>query len=373
MSTSNNKLAELAHKVGVERWSETPIKSILQTQWQPISPSESHVSPLNKQLIFPEAAILLTLCNGIIDPQWFDDKQLPEGMLVRVGDQKIDIQIMAGTKIERAIVIHNIAHFEAAAHPLVEFTINITLESQASAHFLMIESGDQSNQDYLLMPNLTICIDEMAKCHFVRAGLNSEQGICLMKMQVQQAANSIFHLMNYQSGGKISRSDIQVTLNGEFAENSIFGLNIAKNKQHLANVIDMDHSAANCNTNQQMKSLLKDQSMVLFDGKIHVFLDAQKTDARQLTRSLLLSDKTRALTVPRLEIYADDVKCTHGATVGSLDADHLFYLRSRGIGIQEAKQILMHAFAIESLDNIELNSIKVWMLHVLTEDLRRLI
>lgn len=373
MSTSNLKLTELAHKAGIERWSETPIKSILKTQWQPISSSESHVNPLNTQYIFPEASILLTLCNGVIDPQWFDDKQLPEGMLVRVGDQQIDIKIMAGTKIERAIVIHNITHFETASHPLVTFTINITLESHASAHFLMIESGNQINHEYLLMPNLVVSLNEMSECHFVRAELNSKQGNCLMAMQVQQAANSAFHLMNYQSGSKISRSDIQVALNGEFAESSIFGLNIAKGQQHMANVIDVDHKVACCNTNQQIKSLLKDQSMVLFDGKIHVFLDAQKTDAQQLTRSLLLSEKTRALTVPRLEIYADDVKCTHGATVGSLNEDHLFYLRSRGFDIEAAKQILMHAFAIESLENIQSDSIKAWMLHILTDDLRTLI
>lgn len=134
----------------------------------------------------------------------------------------------------------------------------------------------------------------------------------------------------------------------------------------------MDHRVPNCESNQQVKNILKDRGESIFDAQIHVYQDAQKINADQMTRSLLLNDGARALTIPRLLIYADDVRCTHGATVGFIDPDHMFYLRSRGISETEAKTILIRAYASEIIDTVKSESIRDWFHHRLDKDIEAL-
>ena len=145
---------------------------------------------------------------------------------------------------------------------------------------------------------------------------------------------------------------------GEHAESTINGLYLAKGTQHLDNFTVIDHAKPNCASHELYKGILNDKSHGVFNGKIFVRKDAQKTDAKQTNKVLLLSDDATIDTKPQLEIFADDVKCTHGATIGQLDATQLFYLRSRGIPLDQARRLLTFAFANDVVNRIKIEAIR---------------
>ena len=152
-------------------------------------------------------------------------------------------------------------------------------------------------------------------------------------------------------GGSI-RNNLVVSLDGEGCENNSFGLFLADQEQHVDNFTFVNHMKPNCVSNQLYKGILDDKATGAFNGKIHVWKDAQKTIAYQKNNNILLTDDAKMNSKPQLEIYADDVKCSHGATVGQLDQDALFYLRSRGIDEKESRLLLMYAFAHEVVSKI---------------------
>jgi Fe-S cluster assembly protein SufD len=164
------------------------------------------------------------------------------------------------------------------------------------------------------------------------------------------------HLASHTAltGGLLVRNNIHVELRGQHADALVNGLFIGTDKQTLDNHMRVIHGCPNCDSRQFYKGILADESHGIFTGRIVVEPDAQKTDAKQTSRNLLLSDKARIHADPQLEIYADDVKCTHGATTGQIDPEALFYLQSRGIDEAQARQMLIQAFALESLDRMSL-------------------
>src|SRR5262249_1354918 len=136
------------------------------------------------------------------------------------------------------------------------------------------------------------------------------------------------------------------------------GLYLASGRQHVDNRTTIDHAKPHCASHELYKGILDGQAHGVFNGKIYVRQDAQKTDAKQTNQTLLLSDAPAINTKPQLELYADDVKCTHGATVGQLSAECLFYLRSRGIGLQEARDLLIYAFANDLLNRFKVEALR---------------
>ena len=142
------------------------------------------------------------------------------------------------------------------------------------------------------------------------------------------------------------------------AEATVNGLYLARGTQHVDNHTVIDHAMAHCSSHELYKGVLADKAHGVFNGKIFVRKDAQKTDAKQTNKVLLLSDDATINTKPQLEIFADDVKCTHGATIGQLDDNQVFYLQSRGIGADEARRILTFAFANDLVGRIKLEAIR---------------
>ena len=138
---------------------------------------------------------------------------------------------------------------------------------------------------------------------------------------------------------------VRFSATGEYAEATVNGLYLASGRQHVDHQTILDHARPNCASHELYKGILDGQAHGVFNGKIYVHLDAQKTDAKQTNKVLLLSDDATIDTKPQLEIFADDVKCTHGATVGQLDAEQVFYLRSRGLDLDAARALLTFAFA----------------------------
>ena len=142
-------------------------------------------------------------------------------------------------------------------------------------------------------------------------------------------------------------------MDGEHIESHLNGLYLTNGNQVVDNHTLVDHREPNCNSNELYKGIIEDKSSATFNGKIYVRKDAQKTNAFQSNKNILLSDDGTINTKPQLEIYADDVKCSHGTSTGKLDADKIFYLRARGLSEASAKKLLMHAFASEVLDGIK--------------------
>ena len=173
-------------------------------------------------------------------------------------------------------------------------------------------------------------------------------------LHVQQQRDSRFTSHNICLGGKLARQDIQVELNAEGAEVYLDGLYLGNNRQHLDNHTLVNHNAPHTNSNEDYKGILNDRSRGVFNGRAVVHKNAQKIEAHQSNANLLLSDKAEINTKPELEIYADDVKCSHGSTTGQLDESALFALRSRGIDEAMARGLLTLAFANEVIDRIEI-------------------
>ncbi len=159
-------------------------------------------------------------------------------------------------------------------------------------------------------------------------------------------------------GGRIVRNDIVAGLDGEGAECTLNGLYLADGDRLVDNHTLIDHAQPHCPSHEVYKGILSGRGRAVFNGKIIVRPQAQKTDARQTNKALLLSDDAQINTKPQLEIFADDVKCTHGAAIGQLDEDAFFYLRARGIGAAAARAMLIHAFAVDVLDGIKVEAVR---------------
>ncbi len=177
-----------------------------------------------------------------------------------------------------------------------------------------------------------------------------------MHVRLGRAANFSSHAVTL--GGAIVRNDAQALLDGEGAECTLNGLYLADGRRLVDNHTTIHHAQPHCSSHELYKGILDDEARAVFNGKIIVAIDAQKTDAKQTNKALLLSEDAQINTKPELEIFADDVKCTHGATVGQIDERALFYLRARGLGREQARNVLIHAFASDLLNHIAIAPIR---------------
>jgi Fe-S cluster assembly protein SufD len=159
-------------------------------------------------------------------------------------------------------------------------------------------------------------------------------------------------------GGALVRNNVSALFQGEHAECTLNGLSVATGTQHVDNHTVIDHASPRCESHELYKAVLDGSARGVFNGKIFVRQDAQKTDAKQTNKTLLLSDEATIDTKPQLEIFADDVKCTHGATVGQLDEEQVFYLRARGIGATEARDLLTFAFATDVINRVHVDALR---------------
>jgi Fe-S cluster assembly protein SufD len=177
-------------------------------------------------------------------------------------------------------------------------------------------------------------------------------------LQVHQERSSTFSSHLISGGGSLVRNEVRAKLDAEGCTCTLNGLTMASGRQHVDNFTVIDHARPNCTSHELYKCILDGQAHGVFNGKIFVRQDAQKTDAKQTNQTLLLSDDATINTKPQLEIFADDVKCTHGATVGQLDDEAVFYLRSRGIDIDAARNLLTFAFANDIIGRIQIEPVR---------------
>lgn len=197
--------------------------------------------------------------------------------------------------------------------------------------------------------------------------LESKKAYNVSTLRVQQARSSNIRSHSILLGGSLVRNNVHPVLAGEGCDSLINGLYMPSHRQHMDNYMKVEHASPHCDSRQLYNGVLDGRARGVFHGRIIVHEDAQKTDAKQTNRNLLLSDTAQIDTKPQLEIYADDVKCTHGATIGQIDENALFYLRSRGISKNAARDIILHAFTNETLDSMSLDPVKNYCYNLVTE------
>jgi Fe-S cluster assembly protein SufD len=177
-------------------------------------------------------------------------------------------------------------------------------------------------------------------------------------VDVRQGRSSHYNSFSFATGGALARSNVYTVLGGEGCGCTLNGLYMLDGTQHGDHQTRIEHVAPNCFSREIYKGILDGESHGVFNGKVYVHPAAQKTDGKQTNNTLLLSERAKIDTKPQLEIFADDVKCTHGATIGRIDELALFYMKSRGIGAESARKLLTYAFAAEVLETIELEPVR---------------
>lgn len=201
-------------------------------------------------------------------------------------------------------------------------------------------------------------IEDGANVEHVKVQRENEQSFHIATIQSTQGRASNFLTHSISLGAALARTNVHPVLNAEGCECTMNGLYLARGSQLVDHHTAIDHAKARCNSHEYYHGILDGKARGVFNGKIFVRPDAQKTDAKQTNRNLLLSNEANIQTKPQLEIFADDVKCTHGATIGQMQEEHLFYLRARGIGLDKARRMLIHAFASEILARVSIESVR---------------
>jgi Fe-S cluster assembly protein SufD len=273
------------------------------------------------------------------------------------------LYIPKGVVVERTIQLVNILRAD------VDFMVNrralVVLEDGAQAKLLVCDHAqDQVNFlttqviEVFAGENSVLDLYELEETHIANTRISN----CYVRQEA--GSNVLINGMTLHNG--TTRNRTHVLLAGEHAEITLCGMVIADKNQHVDNHTFIDHAVSNCTSNELFKYVLDDEARGAFAGKVLVRKDAQKTFSQQTNRNLCITREARMFTQPQLEIYADDVKCGHGATVGQLDEGALFYMQARGISQREARLLLMFAFVNEVVDNIRIDVLKE-RLHLLIE------
>lgn len=265
-------------------------------------------------------------------------------------DDAAVVVIPRGVRVDQPIQVFFIA--VAGDQPMqVSPRTLIVAESNSQArvveHYLSM--GDDA---YFTNAVTEIALDANTILDHCKLQEESPAAFHIASTQVRQERTSTLHSTYVSLGGRLVRNEARVQFAGEGSEATLDGLYLASGRQHVDNFTVIDHAKPHCTSHELYKGILRDRAHGVFNGKIFVRQDAQKTDAKQTNKVLLLSEEATINTKPQLEIFADDVKCTHGATVGQLDAESVFYLRSRGIGVEEARSLLTQAFANDIVDRV---------------------
>lgn len=238
--------------------------------------------------------------------------------------------------------------------------IHIQVEEMAEATFAEIREIPQT-QTQVANAVTEIHIDKGAHVQWINLEMVGESSSLINQNRVEIHGNGVFQHYVVSLGNGYIRNNLEIKINGIEGDAHMYGLSLGDGRLHVDHHTFVNHKAPNTTSNQLYKSLLSGKSNGVFNGKILVDQTAQKTNAYQSSKNILLSSDAKVNAKPQLEIFADDVKCSHGATIGQLDEEPVFYLRSRGLDEATARQLLMHAFAGEILEKIQIPSLQKWI------------
>ena len=264
--------------------------------------------------------------------------------------------IPAGVRVE--VPVHLLFLSVSEASPTASFPRALIVAEQGSEATVIESYATTTDEPYWTNAVVEIVIEEGARLEHYKVQRESLRAFHTATTQVELGKDSSFDTTSITFGAAVSRHDINILMQERGAECWVDGLYIVGNGQHTDTHSLIDHAKPYCTSHQLYKGILDGKSRAVFNGKVFVHEGALQTDARQTNRNLLLSNEARVDTKPQLEIFADDVKCAHGATVGQLEEEELFYLISRGLSPELAQNLLTYGFAEEVINKVKIASIK---------------
>ena len=268
------------------------------------------------------------------------------------------VRVPANTVVERPIQLLFVTVPPDGAAPVMTHPRVLIVAGENSQVRLVESYGGGGESPYLTNAVTEVVAGPNAVVDHYKLVRESRAAYHIAAMHVRLARAAAFSSHAVTLGGAIVRNDVQAMLDGEGVDCTLNGLYLASGRRLIDNHTTIRHAKPHCSSHELYKGILDGQARAVFNGKIVVAIDAQKTDAKQTNKTLLLSDDAQINTKPELEIFADDVRCTHGATVGQLDDDALFYLRARGLSHDQARSVLIHAFASDLLNRITVEPIR---------------
>jgi Fe-S cluster assembly protein SufD len=317
------------------------------------APELSRSAPMAPGVTWESGPALAELPAGVGDQLRYDGFQALNQLSA---PESVTVRIAAGTDV--AEPIHLVHLNRPAADQAVVTQPRTTVEVGAGARVTLIETYAGLEGPTVVNASTTIAVGEGADVTHHRVQAEGAGVIHVGHTRIDQHADSQIHSLSVMLGGIIARHELDLTLAGTGAHADLHGLYLPAGRQRHDNVITVDHAASRCTSTQMFKGVMADDGRGSFGGHVIVRSDTVGTDARQSNRNLVLSRRAQADTRPWLEIFADDVKCTHGATVGRLDDEALFYLRTRGIAEDEARSMLITAFVEEIIEGVALESLR---------------
>jgi Fe-S cluster assembly protein SufD len=376
-----------------EDWRFIDLKSITRNSFSPVS--ESGVGSVDNADRFhlPEAEnTRFVFVNGSFDAELSSISDLPENVIVgnlseyadheivqqflgsitnyqndvfvALNEANLDdgafIYVPKNTKVEAPIHILNL--FTDSAEAYFATPRLLFVGEQFSKATIIEEHIGLSNNLYLNVPVTEFKLFEGAHVHHARIQRDSKSANHVSRPIAELERNAEYHSYTICLGAKLFRNEPRVIQNAEEVDFTVDGLVLIDGEQIADTHSIMDHRFAHGNSHQLHKVVVNDAAHSIFNGKIFVAKDAQKIDSFQENRNLLLSEDGKVNTKPQLEIFADDVKCSHGATIGYLDEEEVFYLHSRGLTEQKSRELLVYAFALESVESMEVESVEKLLL-----------
>lgn len=266
----------------------------------------------------------------------------------------VEIEISKNTQVQAPI---QILHVLKGENQISNFRVSLKAQAFAEASIILGFFSEEATASFCntimetqLDTNANITIDKIQ--------YENESDFHISTELIDQAKDSVCTLNTVTLNGGLVRNNVLINVNGENCESNLNGAYLLKGKQHVDNHTVIDHKVANCNSNELYKGVIDEKATAVFNGKVFVRQDAQKINAFQSNGNVLLSDDGTVNSKPELEIYADDVKCSHGSTTGQLDEEAVFYLRARGISEHSARQLMVSAFIGDVLEKIENESVR---------------
>jgi Fe-S cluster assembly protein SufD len=324
----------------------------------------------------------LVLVDGVFAPTLSETGNLEKGLVVRTlhdvleaGDTALQAQLFAPDISDAMVALNSammtdglvieiadgavltqplhIVHIASGAAPSAMFTRSLLKVGKASAATL-VESyiAADGAKAYQVHDSLVVSIDDGARLDHVRLIEDGRDAFNISSGVVTLGAEAHYNTFGMNTGSLVSRYQAVIAFAGEGSKVETNGVNLLNDRQHADTTLFLDHAVPNCSSREIFRAVVDDRGHSVFQGRIIVRPKAQKTDAKMMTRALLLSDEAEADNKPELEIFADDVTCGHGATTGALDESLLFYLRARGLSEKEAQALLIQAFVGEAIESI---------------------
>ncbi len=304
----------------------------------------------------PAGVVVSTSKGGVVEPENDIIAQLNSALTKET--LNIDLQGSPET------IIHIDRRYEGEASHIND---GVELYILDNSNATIIETFSGSNEAHLSNSASKVILGRKAKATHIMVDLSGEKLRHLQSVQYELNESALLHSLIIHKGSKLARTQLFAKFIGENAHADFAGLILGAKEQHSDISINIEHNVANTTSSENYKSVVLDRAKAIFQGKILVAKDAQKTDAAMKHQGLMLSDDAQILVKPELEIYADDVICGHGATCGQIDEDSLFYLMSRGIEKQQAKSMLIRAFLAELFDEIKIEALKEALISVADE------